>query len=96
LTFAPHLKGGEDVAILNAIPDGQIEFKIPVVALRVSVRIKGETSTHQPVLDTVIVNSDERIVSLVWRCKQTCDKRMLQIELVTFEITQSDPTIGGL
>lgn len=96
MQFSPHLKGGEELAIQNVDPRGRLEFKIPSIAICVTVRVKGETTSHEPTLDTVIVDSDERTVSLVWRCKQSCDKQLLQIELITFEIAQLDPSVAGL
>lgn len=96
LQFTPHLKGGERVAAQSVDPDRPLEFKIPALQFRVTVRINGESISHQPVLDTVLVDADNRTVSLVWRCKQECDKKMLQVEVITFEIVRPDPDIAGL
>ena len=96
MIFSPHLQGGEDVEIHNADSSGRLAFKIPHVTLDISIRIDGETTHHLPALDTVLIEPDENRLCLVWRCKQTCDKKMLRMELVTFEIKQADPAVAGL
>jgi hypothetical protein len=96
MIFSPHLQGGEDVEIHNADPSGRLAFKVPRMTLDVSIRIDGQITRHTPTLDTVIIEPDDNRYSLIWRCKQTCDKKMLRIEQVAFAIKQADPAVAGL
>ena len=64
-----YLKGDERVVIINASPEGRVEFNLPgVPAPQCEVELRGgEKVTLQTQLDTVIINMDERLVFLLWR-----------------------------
>lgn len=64
-----HLKGDEPVIVVNASPRGRIAFHLPrVAAPEIGVELRGRRHETLPtLLDTVIVNTDEDLVILVWR-----------------------------
>jgi hypothetical protein len=71
LTASGYLNGNEAVFIENASPERQLYFNLPSVpppACKVELR-GGISHTIQTVLDTVIVNTDERILLLLWRSR---------------------------
>jgi hypothetical protein len=69
LTAAGYLNGGEDVVAVNAAPTSPLRFKLPGVpapVCRLGLRT-GKTAVLRANLDTVIVNTDEMRVFLIWR-----------------------------
>lgn len=68
--IAPHyLQGNEPVTVMGASPEGTLNFALPGLPpprVRVSRR-RGPDAQLQTSLDTVIVEPDERRVSLLWR-----------------------------
>jgi hypothetical protein len=69
LIASGYLNGDELVLIENASPSGRISFNLPGVAPpRCRVELKGrKDETLETRLDTVIINTDENLVFLVWR-----------------------------
>jgi hypothetical protein len=63
------LKGDEPVVILNASPSGRISFSLPgVLPPQCRVELQGRPDQHLPTqLDTVIINTDENLLFLIWR-----------------------------
>ncbi len=64
-----YLRGDEDVLIVNASPVPKLKFKLPGVpppVCKVELR-GGRTEVLQTNLDTVIINTDEMLVFLLWR-----------------------------
>jgi len=80
-----YLQGGEDVKVLNASPDGNLVFKLPRRAFDITAWIKGEQSSHDSCLDTVVIEPDERRVILVWRSTIPCFREFLYIDRVQVE-----------
>jgi hypothetical protein len=64
-----YLRGDEDVAVLNAAAVPRLGFRLPRVAPpRCRVAVRGQPVAEvQTNLDTVIVNTDEQLVILLWR-----------------------------
>ena len=64
-----YLRGNEPVVIVNASPGGRISFNLPGVPppwCAVELR-GGKEEVLQTQLDTVIINTDENLVFLLWR-----------------------------
>jgi hypothetical protein len=69
LTAPGFLRGDEPVLVENASPERRLYFNLPGVPpppCQVELR-GGSTRPVQTVLDTVIVNTDERLLVLIWR-----------------------------
>ncbi len=64
-----YLRGDEDVMIVNASPVPKLKFKLPGIPPPVcKVRLRnGRTEILRTNLDTVIINTDEMLVFLIWR-----------------------------
>jgi hypothetical protein len=64
-----YLKGNEPVAIDNVLPTGSLTFNLPgVPAPEVLVALaRGEDQRLVTQLDTVIINTDEKLLFLIWR-----------------------------
>jgi len=64
-----YLRGDEDVLVVNASPVPKLKFKLPGIpppVCKVVLR-GGRTEVLQTNLDTVIINTDEMLVFLLWR-----------------------------
>lgn len=64
-----YLRGDEPVLIENASPQGTIRFNLPgVQPPKIRVQLRGREDAHlQTNLDTVIINTDENLLLLLWR-----------------------------
>ena len=64
-----YLRGDEPVMITNASPNGRLTFNLPgIPPPRVKVALRGNKEhVLQTNLDTVIINTDENKVFLLWR-----------------------------
>lgn len=88
LVARPHLVGGEEVVVVGASRDGSLAFALPRVPLAITAWTRGRESAHRPVLDTVVIEPDERRVSLTWRASFPCPRRFMQIEAVLVELAR--------
>ncbi len=63
------LKGDEPVVVVNASPGGKLSFHLPgIEPPRCLFQIRGEQDRHvASVLDTVVINTDENLLFLIWR-----------------------------
>jgi hypothetical protein len=69
LITSGYLRGDEDVVVVGASPDARIAFRLPGIVppiCQVELRMRKRVPV-QTVLDTVVVDADERKVSLIWR-----------------------------
>jgi hypothetical protein len=48
--------------------------------------MRGCQSVLDPVLDAVVIEPDDRRVSLTWRASLSCPRRFLQIEAVVVDL----------
>jgi hypothetical protein len=66
---AGYLRGDEEVVVLNASPRGRLGFHLPATgALQFHIEMRaGGIQSLTPVLDTLIVDTDEHRVLLLWR-----------------------------
>lgn len=69
LISATKLRGGESVAVSGATRDGNVSFRLPrVPPPRLTLTFAGRRSLSlEGALDTVIVNTDEALLFLLWR-----------------------------
>lgn len=76
----PWPAGGEEVVLLNLTPEGRTRFALPVVDLPVLlVRHDGSEVERRPVLDTILIEPDERRVCLVWRTSLPLARNLIEI-----------------
>jgi hypothetical protein len=80
------LKGGEPVELVNLSPAGVQRFELPVCVLEAEARVDG--AVHRPPLsiETLLLEPDQGRFSLLWRGAVPCDKRVLKIEKVVFQL----------
>ena len=75
-----YLVGGEQVELLNLTPQGRTSFVIPKLKIPVAFFPReGEAIQREAVLDTLLIEPDERRFSLVWRSQQSLKKNVFEI-----------------
>jgi hypothetical protein len=63
-----YLRGGEPITLVNASPLGRLSFELPRVTPKATVRLSGSEDVHPALnLDTVILDTDEHRLFLLWR-----------------------------
>jgi hypothetical protein len=80
-----YLVGGEPVHCINVTPGGTLAFALPRYKLSVDARLQGKLLQQAPVLDTVVIEPDERRLLLTWRTAIPCTRKFLYLERVVVE-----------
>lgn len=81
-----YLRGGEPVKVINASPNGPLQFSLPVCHFLLEAQIAGKVEKPQPNLETVIVEPDEKRLSMLWRAAVSCDKKAIQVQEVVLNL----------
>jgi hypothetical protein len=82
LTFERELRGGEPIALDGVSREGPLRSVVPAVRPRVEVVVAGQREVPRAQLETLLLEPDERRMSLTWRAALRCDKRALKIERI--------------
>lgn len=79
LVAGKHLAGNEQVLVEGAHKDGRLIFDLPGITPRVSVRRTGSSDDLAMRLDTLIIEPDEEMLTLVWRGRVSLDGKLREI-----------------
>jgi len=82
LTFEDGLRGGEPITLDGVSREGPLRSVVPVLWPRVEVVVAGRRETPVAQLETLLLEPDEKRMSLTWRAALRCDKRALKIERI--------------
>ena len=84
---AGYLRGDESVSIKNASPEGRLAFRLPgEPPPTCTVRTRdGSVQTQAAALDTVILDTDDYRVLLLWRACFPVHRQIHQIQEITVE-----------
>ena len=69
---ASHLRGGEEVELVNLTPDGRLRFTLPKIHLTFSTRIGRRSAEHRARLATIVIEPDHPRVIMSWLTTLTC------------------------
>ena len=72
-------------------PSGPLRAKLPRYAPTIAITVRGETSTHRPKVDTLLVDADARLVELTWRAAIPAPRRAGMIERIAVSTDASLP-----
>jgi hypothetical protein len=79
----PYPKGGEEVVLVNLTPQGRTTFKLPPLDMPVSIFLKGGIEKKQSaVADTIMIEPDRGLFSVVWRTSYPIQKNLFEIGAV--------------
>jgi hypothetical protein len=67
-----HLRGGEQVDLVNLTPGGRLSFALPRVHLTFRTRINRHAAEHRSRLSTVVIEPDHPRVIMVWLTSLQC------------------------
>ena len=82
LTFDEGLRGGEPIALDGVSREGPLRSVVPALRPRVEVIAAGKREAPPVQLETLLLEPDERRMSLTWRAALRCDKRALKLERI--------------
>ncbi|MDX2476327.1 MAG: DUF2169 domain-containing protein [Gammaproteobacteria bacterium] len=86
------LIGTEPVDIINASPRGRLQFNLPGNAPIIKVAmVYEEPLTLETQLDSVIINTDDHIVQLLWRGSLDVYNRIYDLEKIETLINHENP-----
>ena len=72
--------GGEEVILLNLTPRGRTRFRLPRVDMRVAFVPRDGTPEHvRATLDTVLIEPDQGLLCLVWRCSRPLRRDIFEL-----------------
>ena len=75
--------GGEEVALLNLTPAGRAFFRLPTVDVPVEfTNVAYERTEARAIVDTIVIEPDQRRVTLVWRTSHALKRNLLEIRQV--------------
>lgn len=93
LVAQPHLRGGEECALLNMHPWGPLQFVLPTIRLALEFHVKGRApEVIRPPLDTVLIDawntSEEKpvAVEMVWRGHVAAPRKMTDSQTIISEV----------
>jgi hypothetical protein len=75
-----YLHGGEDVVLRNLTPDGFLRFRLPRVSLGFRTRFGRRAIHHRGQLHTVIIESEERRLTMVWQAALPCHHTLYDLK----------------
>jgi hypothetical protein len=76
----PWPAGGEEVVLVNLVPEGRTHFRLPVVDLPVVFLLRdGGRVEQRPVLDTILIEPDARRVCLTWRTSVALRRDLFEV-----------------
>lgn len=88
LIYPGYLQGGEAVRIIGMHPTGDLGFTLPYVNLANKVIIAGQERATPFVMETLLLDPNQRQLSMVWRAAIACDKKMTKIQQISVSLSR--------
>jgi hypothetical protein len=76
LTFEQPLRGGEEIGAAGVRNDGPLRFALPRWRIVVQAEVDAAVQERRPHLDTVVVDTDARLLEMTWRSLFRCPPKM--------------------
>lgn len=77
-----HFSGGEQVAIINASAEGQMQFTLPTNKIQAICCIDSQQTEHSLVMDTVVIEPQRNKLTITWRIAVPCHWNLAKVEWV--------------
>lgn len=87
-----HLRGGEEVELINLIPGGRLCFALPRISLGCTTRFGRKREHHRTNLHTVILEPDRMRVQMVWHSALPCHFTLYRLQDTTVYEKQRRPS----
>ena len=88
LIYPGFLTGGEQVEITNMHPKGSLKFSLPFVKLKSDVLIDNSIHTVALNLETLLIEPNDLIISMIWKGSLLCDKKIQKIKQITLNLSR--------
>jgi hypothetical protein len=88
LIYPGYLQGGEPVSISNMHPEGTLKFDLPQVNLISHIHVAKRVEQPEFHLETLLLEPNQRKLSMVWRSAMPCDKQMLKVSEIKIGLTR--------
>jgi hypothetical protein len=82
LLAAQYMQGGEPVKLVNLSQDGLLVFNLPNFKFTIESYMRNQRCQHQAVLDTIVIEPDEKRVCLTWRSSFQIHWNLAMIEWI--------------
>ncbi len=82
----PYLRGGEHINLARLASCGNLSFQLPIWKLNVCVIAKGRAVDLVPVLDTLVIEPDQRQALLTWRISVKCFNQFLYLDKIIVSV----------
>lgn len=86
LIYPGYLQGGETVSIRNMHPSGDIHATLPQIGLKCEVQVAGQPHNQEMNIESLILEPNKKLFSMVWRAGFPCDKKALKINEVSVKL----------
>lgn len=83
LVMGSLFRGGERVTLTNLSEAGPLAIDLPAWTDPITIVTKGKPTVYLPVMDTVLIEPDDKTVLITWRVSAPCPKEFLYIDSVT-------------
>lgn len=78
-----YLRGDEPVQLVNVSPKGRLSFRLPgLEPPRFRIRMQTRSEELAGVLDTVVLNTDESLLLMIWRASLVLDRGIEAISMI--------------
>jgi hypothetical protein len=96
LIFNQYLEGREIIEVFNASKEGYLKIKLPSISFIVKALVSDDVKEISVNLETICIEPDYDRLTMLWKGKLNCDKKLLKIKIIYFEIENADETVMGL
>lgn len=85
-----YLTGGENVNLVNVVPQGKLDFSLPKISFEITFFIENKMIVKIPVMDTLTLEPDENQFTMIWRAFYPCGRKISQIRLAEITVLESN------
>lgn len=86
--FPGFLQGGEAVRLIGFHPDGELNFRVPLVKLAAKVEIANQEATPQFHLETLSLYPNQKQFTLTWRAAEPCPRGAISVKKMIVSISR--------
>ncbi|MCW9018149.1 MAG: DUF2169 domain-containing protein, partial [Kangiellaceae bacterium] len=76
------------LVIKNMHPDGEINTILPQVAMLCELSLNGQLHKAPFKMETLILEPNQKQISMVWKSAFECDKQALKISQIEIKLTR--------
>lgn len=86
--YSGFLQGGEAARIIGFHPDGELNFRVPMVKLVAKVEIANQEASPQFYLETLSLYPNQKQFTVTWRAAAPCPRGAISVKKMTVSISR--------